>query len=310
MTNHTTADLTDDKVALVAGGTRAAGRAIAVELGRLRMTVYVTGRTTRERRSEMNRPETIEETAELVTAAGGTGVAVRVDHLEPAEVRALVERIDAEQGRLDVLVNDVWGGDIYLRFGKKLWEQPLEDGLRMLRLGVETHVVTSHAALPLLIRRPGALVIEMTDGTAEYNANYRAEAGFCYDLVKVSVQRMALALSEELREFGGTAVALSPGWLRSEAMLEAFGVTEATWREATAHQPHFVISESPTFVGRAAAALAADPDVARWSGRSLSSGQLARVYDFDDVDGSRPDAWRYIEEVESKGKPADATGYR
>lgn len=298
------------KVALVAGASRAAGRAIAVELGRRGATVYATGRTTRERRSEMNRPETIEETAELVTAAGGNGIAVQVDHLVPEQVKVLVERIDAEQGRLDVLVNDVWGGDVYLKFGKKLWEHSLEGGLRMLRLGIETHAITSHYALPLLIRNQGGLVIEMTDGTTEYNARYRADVGFFYDLVKVSVQRMALAQSEELRPYGGTAVALTPGWLRSEAMLQAFGVTEENWREAAATQPHFVISESPTFVGRAAAALAADPDVARWTGQSLSSGQLAKVYNFTDADGSRPDAWRYIEEVESQGKPADATGYR
>jgi len=298
------------KVALVAGASRAAGRAIAVELGRRGATVYATGRTTRAARSEMNRPETIEDTAELVTAAGGEGIAVQVDHLEPARVKALVDRIDAEQGRLDVLVNDIWGGDIYLKFEQKLWEHDLDGGLRMLRLGIDTHAITSHYALPLLIRQPGGLVIEMTDGTAEYNANYRADAGFFYDLVKVSVQRMALAQSVELKPHGGTAVALTPGWLRSEAMLETFGVTEDTWRDATKAQPHFVISESPTFVGRAAAALAADPDVARWTGQSLSSGQLAQVYDFTDTDGSRPDAWRYIEEVESKGKPADATGYR
>ncbi len=298
------------KVALVAGGSRAAGRAIAVELGRRGATVYVTGRTTRTQRSEMNRPETIEETAELVTEAGGDGIAIRVDHLEKDEVRELVARVDDQHGRLDVLVNDVWGGDPYLTFGKKLWEHSLDGGLRMLRLGIETHAITSHFALPLLIRRPGGLVIEMTDGTASYNANYRAEAGYFYDLVKSSVLRMALAQASELAPFGGTAVALTPGWLRSEAMLEAFEVTEATWRDATAHQPHFVISETPIFVGRAAAALAADPDVSRWSGQSLSSGQLAKVYDFTDVDGSQPDAWRYIEEVESKGKPADATGYR
>jgi NAD(P)-dependent dehydrogenase (short-subunit alcohol dehydrogenase family) len=298
------------KVALVAGASRAAGRAIAVELGRLGATVYATGRTTRTQRSEMNRPETIEDTADLVTEAGGEGIAVRVDHLEPDQVKALVERVDSDHDRLDVLVNDVWGGDVYLRFGQKLWEHSLPGGLRMLRLGIDTHAITSHFALPLLIRRPGGLVIEMTDGTAEHNANYRAEAGFFYDLVKVSVQRMALAQSVELRPHGGTAVALTPGWLRSEAMLDAFGVTEENWRDATDKQPHFVISESPTFVGRAAAALAADPDVARWNGQSLSSGQLARTYDFTDADGSRPDAWRYIEEVESKNKPADATGYR
>ena len=299
-----------DKVALVAGASRAAGRAIAVELGRQGATVYVTGRTTRTQRSEMNRPETIEDTADLVTEAGGKGIPIQVDHLEPAQVKALVDRIEKEQNRLDVLVNDVWGGDMYLKFSQKLWEHSLEGGLRMLRLGIDTHAITSHYALPLMIRRPGALVIEMTDGTAEYNANYRADAGFFYDLVKVSVQRMALAQSEELRPHGGTAVALTPGWLRSEAMLETFGVTESTWREATVKQPHFVISESPTFVGRAAAALATDPNVSRWTGQSLSSGQLAKIYNFTDTDGSRPDAWRYIEEVESKGKPADATGYR
>ncbi|SNR61451.1 NAD(P)-dependent dehydrogenase, short-chain alcohol dehydrogenase family [Haloechinothrix alba] len=298
------------KVALVAGASRAAGRAIAVELGRQGATVYATGRTTGERRSEMNRPETIEETAALVTAAGGAGVAVRVDHLVPEEVAALVARIDREQGRLDVLVNDIWGGDPYLEFGQKLWEHSLEGGLRMLRLGIDTHAITSHAALPLLIRRAGGLVIEVTDGTAEFNANYRADAGFFYDLVKVSVQRMALAQSEELRPYGGTAVALTPGWLRSEAMLEHFGVTEANWRDATDKQPHFVISESPVYVGRAAAALAADPDVSRWTGQTLSSGQLAKVYNLTDTDGSRPDAWRYMEEVQSKDEPADATGYR
>jgi len=298
------------KVALVAGASRAAGRAIAVELGRRGATVYATGRTTRAQRSEMNRPETIEETANRVTAAGGRGVAVQVDHLEAPQVKSLVGRIDEEQGRLDVLVNDIWGGDVYLKFGKKLWEHSLEDGLRQLRLGVETHAITSHYALPLLIRNPGGLVIEMTDGTAEYNKKYRADAGFFYDLVKVSVQRMALAQSEELKPYGGTAVALTPGWLRSEAMLDAFGVKEENWQDATAKVPHFVISESPTFVGRAAAALAADRDVSRWNGQSLSSGQLAKIYNFTDEDGSRPDAWRYIEEVESKGKPADATGYR
>jgi NAD(P)-dependent dehydrogenase (short-subunit alcohol dehydrogenase family) len=298
------------KVALVAGASRAAGRAIAVELGRRGATVYATGRTTRAQQSEMNRPETIDDTADMVTAAGGEGIAVQVDHLEQDQVKALVERIDRDHGRLDVLVNDIWGGDVYLTFGKKLWEHDLAGGLRMLRLGIDTHAITSHYALPLLIRRPGGLVLEMTDGTTESNASYRADVGFFYDLVKVSVQRMALAQSVELAPHGGTAVALTPGWLRSEAMLEAFGVTEDNWRDATAHQPHFVISESPAFVGRAAAALAADPEVARWNGQSVSSGHLARVYGFDDTDGSRPDAWRYIAEVESQGKPADATGYR
>jgi NAD(P)-dependent dehydrogenase (short-subunit alcohol dehydrogenase family) len=296
------------KVALVAGATRGAGRAMAVELGAAGATVYATGRTSREHRSEMDRPETIEETAELVTRAGGDATAMQVDHLEPDQVKALVERIDREHGRLDVLVNDVWGGDHLTQWDAPMWEHSLENGLRMLRLAIDTHIITSRYALPLLIRNPGGLAIEVTDGTTEYNAGYRKS--FYYDLAKVSVNRMALALAEELRPHQCTAVGLTPGWLRSEGMLDHFGVTEQNWRDATAKEPHFIISESPTFVGRAVAALAADPDVQRWSGQTLSSGGLAKVYDFTDVDGSRPDAWRYIVEVEQAGKPADVTGYR
>ncbi|WP_338743135.1 SDR family oxidoreductase [Actinomadura luteofluorescens] len=298
------------KIALVAGATRGAGRGIAVQLGAAGATVYVTGRSTRTQRSEMDRPETIEETAELVTAAGGEGIAVQVDHLDPARVAALVRRIDGERGRLDVLVNDVWGADRLFEFGKPLWEQSLDDGLRMLRLALDTHAITSHCALPLLIREPGGLVVEITDGTAEYNAAYRKECGYFYDLAKSAVIRMALAQSEEIAPYGATALSLTPGWLRSEAMLDNFGVTEETWRDATKATPHFAISESPAFVGRAVAALAADPERARWNGASLSSGGLAQVYGFTDADGSRPDAWRYIVEVEQAGRPADVTGYR
>ncbi|SPT57750.1 SDR family oxidoreductase [Actinomadura madurae] len=298
------------KTALVAGATRGAGRGIAAELGAAGATVYVTGRSTREHRSEMDRPETIEETAELVTAAGGEGIAVRVDHLDPEQVAALVRRIDAERGRLDVLVNDVWGGDHLFEFGKRLWEQSLEDGLHMLRLAIDTHAITSHHALPLLIREPGGLVVEVTDGTADYNAKYRWDVGFFYDLAKSAVIRMALAQSEEIASYGATALSLTPGWLRSEAMLDHFGVTEDTWRDATEKVPHFAISESPVYVGRAVAALAADPDRARWNGASLSSGGLAKVYGFTDADGSRPDAWRYVVEVQDKDLPADVTGYR
>ncbi|TDE32872.1 SDR family oxidoreductase [Actinomadura sp. 6K520] len=298
------------KTALVAGGTRGAGRGIAVELGAAGATVYVTGRSTRSSRSEMDRPETIEETAERVTAAGGEGIAVRVDHLDPGQVDALVRRIDEEQGRLDVLVNDIWGADHLFEFGKPLWEQSLENGLRLLRLAIETHAITSHRALPLLIREPGGLVIEMTDGTAEYNARYRKDVGYFYDLAKSAVLRMALAQSEEIAGYGGTALALTPGWLRSEAMLDHFGVTEENWLDAAKEVPNFAISESPVFVGRAAAALAADPDRARWNGASLSSGGLAKVYGFTDADGSSPDAWRYITEVVDAGRPADVTGYR
>ena len=297
------------KVALVAGATRGAGRQIAVQLGAAGARVYATGRSTRGNPSEMNRPETIEETAELVTAAGGTGIAVPVDHLVPEQVEALVHRIDTEQGRLDVLVNDVWGGDPLTTWHKPVWEQQLDPGLRLLRLAVDTHIITSHFALPLLIRRPGGLVVEIGDGTTAYNErNYRLSV--FYDLAKWSVNRLAFAWSRELAEHGATAVALTPGWLRSEMMLDHFGVTEASWRDATAREPHFVISESPRFVGRAVAALAADANVQRWNGHSLSSAQLAKVYDFNDVDGSRPDCWRYLAEVEKPGRPADATGYR
>ncbi len=297
------------KVALVAGGTRGAGRGIAVELGAAGATVYVTGRSTRDGRSEYDRPETIEETAELVDQAGGQGIPVRVDHLEPDEVRDLVRRIDGEQGRLDVLVNDVWGGERLIEWNVPVWEHSLEGGLRMLRLAIDTHIITSHFALPLLIRNAGGLVVEMTDGTAEYNdANYRLS--LFYDLAKTSVIRMAWAQAQELASHRCTAVALTPGWLRSEMMLETFGVEESNWREATAIQPHFVISETPRYVGRAVAHLAADPEVARWNGRSLSSGGLAKVYGFTDLDGSQPDAWRYMVEVQDAGRQADATGYR
>lgn len=297
------------KSALVAGATRGAGRGIAVQLGAAGATVYVTGRTTRERRSEYDRPETIEDTAELVTAAGGTGIAVPTDHLVPEQVRALAGRIDAEQGRLDVLVNDIWGGERLFAFDKPVWEHDLDDGLRLLRLGVETHAITSHFLLPLLVRRPGGLVVEMTDGTAAYNtANYRNS--YFYDLVKNSVLRMAFVQAHELKPHGGTAVALTPGWLRSEMMLDAFGVSEENWRDALTAVPHFCISESPAYVGRAVAALAGDAGVARRNGQSLSSGQLAQEYGFTDLDGSRPDCWRYLVEVDAAGKPADATGYR
>jgi NAD(P)-dependent dehydrogenase (short-subunit alcohol dehydrogenase family) len=296
------------KVALVAGGTRAAGRGIAVELGAAGATVYVTGRTTRSERSEMDRPETIEETAALVDEAGGRGVAVRVDHLVPDEVRALVARMEKEHGALHVLVNDIWGAT-KMEWNKTVWESDLDYGLRSLRLAVDTHAITSHFALPLLIKAPGGLVVEVTDGTDQYNAtNYRVS--FFYDLAKAAVNRMAFALAHELEPYRATAVSLTPGWLRSEAMLEAYGVTEANWLDATKVSPHFAISESPAFVGRAVAALARDPDRARWNGQSLSSGQLAQVYGFTDVDGSRPDAWRYIVEVQDPGKPADVTGYR
>jgi NAD(P)-dependent dehydrogenase (short-subunit alcohol dehydrogenase family) len=296
------------KVALVAGASRAAGRGIAVQLGAAGATVYVTGRTTRSQRSEMDRPETIEETAALVDEAGGHGIAVQVDHLVPDQVRALVARIESEQGALHLLVNDIWGLTT-MEWDKSVWDSSLDVGLRMLHLGVDTHAITSHFAIPLLIKSPGGLVVEMTDGTDEYNAtNYRVS--FFYDVAKAAVSRMAFALAHELRPHGGTAVLLTPGWLRSEAMLDVYGVTESNWRDATKSTPHFAISESPAYVGRAVAALAQDADVSRWNGKSLSSGQLAKIYGFTDLDGSQPDCWRYMVEVQDPGKPADTTGYR
>ncbi|KRB27324.1 MULTISPECIES: SDR family oxidoreductase [Mesorhizobium] len=297
------------KVALVAGGTRGAGRGIAVELGAAGATVYVTGRSTRARQSEYARPETIEETAEMVTASGGRGIAVQVDHLVADDVRSLVERIRTEQGRLDILVNDIWGGEKLFEWDKPVWDHNLENGLRMLRLAIDTHLITAHHALPLMIEQPGGLLVEVTDGTAEYNADHYRLSPF-YDLAKVAVNRMAWAHAKDLAKHGATSVSLTPGWLRSEMMLEAFGVREENWRDATATVPHFVISETPRFVGRAVAALAADPNRSRWNGQSLSSGGLAQVYGFTDLDGSRPDAWRYVPEVQDAGKPADATGYR
>jgi NAD(P)-dependent dehydrogenase (short-subunit alcohol dehydrogenase family) len=297
------------KVALVAGATRGAGRGIAVELGAAGATVYVTGRTTRSSQSDYQRPETIEETAELVTAQGGKGIAVRVDHLVSEEVQELVARIRSEQGRLDILVNDVWGGEKLFEWNKSVWEHDLENGLRLLRLGIDTHLITAHHALPLMIEQPGGLHVEVTDGTAEYNADHYRLSPF-YDLAKVAVNRMAWAHAKDLEKYGATSVSLTPGWLRSEMMLEALGVREENWRDATSVVPHFIISETPRFVGRAVVALAADSRRSRWNGQSLSSGGLAQVYGFTDLDGSRPDAWRYVPEVQDAGKPADATGYR
>jgi NAD(P)-dependent dehydrogenase (short-subunit alcohol dehydrogenase family) len=300
----------DGKVALVAGATRGAGRGTALALGEAGATVYCTGRSTRERRSEYGRPETIEETAELVNAAGGIGIAAAVDHLEADQVRALVQRIDAEHERLDVLVNDIWGGELLFEWETPVWEHDLDNGLRILRLAIDTHLITSHFALPLLIRNRGGLVVEMTDGTRDYNAErYRVSA--FYDLAKTAAIRLAFAQSEELAPHGCTALALTPGWMRSEIMLERYGVTEANWREGAATNPHFAaISETPRFVGRAVAALAADPDVHRHNGGSFSSGGLAREYGFTDIDGSQPDCWRYLVEVQDAGRPADPAGYR
>ncbi|MEU4358578.1 SDR family oxidoreductase [Streptomyces virginiae] len=273
------------KVALVAGGTRGGGRGIAVELGSAGATVYVTGRSSGARRSDLDRPETIEDTAARITAAGGVGVPVRTDHSRPEEVRALIERIAAEQdGRLDVLVNSVWGGDPLTDWEHPLWEQDLEAGLRLLRQAVETHVITSRYALPLMVARGSGLVVEVTDGNT---ARYRGS--FFYDLAKSAVIRLAFAQAAELRQHGVAAVAITPGFLRSEAVLDHFGVTEADWRDGVAQDPDFAHSESPAYLGRAVAALAADPQIMSKTGRALATWGLYQEYGFTDADGTRPD---------------------
>ena len=285
------------RTALVAGATRGAGRAIAVELARAGAHVYATGRSSRAGRSEIDRPETIEETGDLV-AAVGSGTAVAVDHEDPDAVAALVRRVEDERGGLDVLVNDMFGGDRYAQWDKPLWEHDLAGGRRMLEMGVWTHLVTAHHALPLMLRtagdgRPG-VVVEMTDGTREANTEFRRGVGFYYDLVKANVSRIVTGLAAELEELPVAAVGVTPGWLRSEAMLDHFGVDEEHWRDATGKTPAFAISESPTYVARGVAALAADPEVRRWSGEVLSARRLADAYGVTDVDGSRPDAWGHL----------------
>ncbi|HEV7665787.1 MAG TPA: SDR family oxidoreductase [Chloroflexota bacterium] len=293
------------RVAVVAGATRGAGRGIAAALGEAGATVICTGRSSGTQRSEYNRAETIEQTAAMVTDLGGTGIAVQVDHLESDQVRRLADLIRVESGHIDILVNDIWGGELLkggpAEWNTPIWEHDLDKGLRIVRLAVETHLITSHHLLPLLIDRPGGLVVEVTDGTTAYNAaNYRISV--FYDLAKVAVNRLAFSQGHELAPYGATAVAITPGFLRSEMMLEHFGVTEDTWRDAidparastglAVAPPHFSMSETPRYVGRAVAALAADDKRARWNQHSVTAGQLAQEYGFTDLDDSQPDAWR------------------
>ncbi len=294
------------RVAVVAGATRGAGRGIAAALGEAGATVICTGRSSSSgspsiRSDYTDRPETIEETADLVNGLGGTGVAVQVDHLDPTQVAALADRLRADHGRIDVLVNDIWGAEMLKgppsAWNRPIWDHDIDEGLRILRLAVDTHLITAHHLLPLLIERPGGLLVEVTDGTAAYNAgNYRISV--FYDLAKVAVNRLAFSLGHELAPHGAAAVSVTPGWLRSEMMLGAFGVTEANWRQALAGAPGhppappgFEGSESPRFVGRGVACLAGDPDRARWNQSSATAADLARTYGFSDLDGTRPDAW-------------------
>jgi NAD(P)-dependent dehydrogenase (short-subunit alcohol dehydrogenase family) len=318
MTNANTKPLRE-RVAVVAGATRGAGRGIALALGEAGATVICTGRTTKTKRSEYDRAETIEETAELVTKLGGVGHAIAVDHLESAQVAQLAARVKREHGHIDVLVNDIWGGELLkggpAQWNTPIWQHDLEKGLRILRLAIETHLVTSHHLLPLLIDRPGGLLVEVTDGTLAYNATHYRISVF-YDLAKVSVNRLAYSQGHELEPHGATAVALTPGWLRSEMMLDAFGVREDNWRSALEERagkptapPDFALSESPRFIGRAVAALAADPERKRWNQQSVTSGQLAATYHFTDMDGSRPNIWLYMEQNE-RGQAGPRENYR
>ena len=280
-----------DTVAVVAGATRGAGRGIAMMLGAAGATVYCTGRSVRGKSAMSTRPETIEETAELVTAAGGEGIPVQVDHTIAEEVAALFRRVRNEHGQLDILVNDVWGGDPLTEWGKPFWEHSLHDGLLMQQRGVHSHLITSHYAAPLMIERGQGLIVEITDGD-----NFRYRGNLYYDLVKLSVIRLAYAMAEELRPHNITALAVTPGFLRSEAMLDHFGVTEANWQDGAKHDPHFIASETPFFIGRAIAALATDPNVAKKSGKVLSSWGLSEEYGFRDMDGRRPNWGRYFAE--------------
>lgn len=311
------------RVAVVAGATRGAGRGIAAALGEAGATVVCTGRSSRTGAapSDYDRDETIEETAELVTALGGAGIAEVVDHLDPSQVKDLAERIRAEHGHIDVLVNDIWGAELLkggpAQWDTPIWELDLDSGLRILRLAIDTHLITSHHLLPLVVDRSGGLLVEVTDGTTAYNAS-RYRISVFYDLAKVAVNRLAFSQGHELAPFGATAVAITPGWLRSELMLDNFGVSEDNWRDSVSPPagaqptapPDFALSESPRYVGRAVAALAADPDRARWNQQSVDSGRLAREYGFTDVDGSQPDSWRFIEEVGELGLEADFDDYR
>jgi NAD(P)-dependent dehydrogenase (short-subunit alcohol dehydrogenase family) len=310
------------RVAVVAGATRGAGRGIAAALGEAGATVVCTGRSSRTGalRSDYDRAETIDETAELVTDLGGTGVAIAVDHLDPDQVERLAEQIRGEYGHIDVLVNDIWGAELLKggpsEWNTPIWEHDLDTGLRILRLAIDTHLVTSHYLLPLLIDEPGGLLVEVTDGTADYNAS-RYRISVFYDLAKVAVNRLAFSQGHELAPRGATAVSITPGFLRSEMMLDAFGVSEENWRDALAPAgdtapsapPDFALSESPRYVGRAVVALASDPDRARWNQSSVNSGQLASEYGFTDVDGTQPDVWRFIE-ISEHHLEADPADYR
>jgi NAD(P)-dependent dehydrogenase (short-subunit alcohol dehydrogenase family) len=296
----------EGQVAIVAGATRGAGRGIACMLGQAGATVYCSGRSTRQHPTTTGfyagRPETIDETAEMVTRYGGTGIAVRTDHLEPEQVQALAARIRAEKGRLDILVNDISEGEEHE--WKPFWKLSLEKGFRMLRNALHSHLITCRYAAPLMIEGGRGLIVEIGDGdTLDYRGT------LFYDLIKISVSRLAFDMAEELYKDGVSALALTPGFMRTEAMLDHFGVTEANWRDGAKKDPNFLASETPFFVGRAVAALAGDPQVLRKSGGLYSSWGLAREYGFTDVDGSQPDCGKHFD-FEKLFKTSSKTGFR
>ena len=282
----------EGQVAVVAGATRGAGRGIARMLGEAGAVVYCTGRSARGGPPPTGvyagRTETIDETAEMVAAHGGVGIPVRVDHLVFDEVDALFARVRRERGRLDLLVNDISEGERH--DWEPFWKVSLDKGFRALRQGLHSHIVTSRAAAPLMIEGRRGLIVEVGDGDT---LDYRGTLFF--DLVKVTVSRLAYAMAEELRRHGVAAVAVTPGFLRSEMMLEHFGVTEANWRDGAKKDPNFIASETPCFVGRAIAALAADPRVIEKSGGLYSSWRLAKEYGFTDLDGTQPDIGAQID---------------
>ena len=269
------------QVAVVAGATRGAGRGIACMLGEAGATVYCTGRSAGGQLSTPGRPETIDDTAGMVTEHGGAGIAVRVDHTVREQVRQLFARIEADHGRLDVLVNNVNGDDLYE--WKPFWELSLDRGFLALDRGMNSHLITTHAALPLMLKQHHGLIIGITD---------RGGGTFFFGFVKQAVTRIGELLGPELIPYGITAVSLTPGFLRSEAMLERLGVTESNWRDAIAKNPFFAGSETPFYVGRAVAALAADRYAILKTGSLLSSGALAEEYGFTDIDGRRPNVER------------------
>ena len=287
----------ENKIAVVAGATRGAGRGIAIELGRAGATVYCTGRSTKHSPSDLNRPETIEETAERVNQVGGVGIATRVDHTQEDEVKALFEKVKKEQGQLDILVNDIWGGEKLVEWGKPFYELDLQQGFKLLERSIHTHIITSKYAIPLMLKNNQGLILEITDGDALY---YRGN--FFYDLAKTTVMRLAHNMAAELRSSyqpimglenivpknNITVVSLTPGFLRSEEMLEHFGVTEATWQDAIQKDAYFAESETPHYIGRAVVALASDVNVHEKHGQALATWHLSREYGFKDIDGRQP----------------------